>query len=395
MGRVCCKAARVRELVALDLDGGAAFVGALIAVFDDGDVALPVGRSLSGQARRRLFEAARPHAVVVLAADGVGVTRRRLDDDAPPTGSGDALLVASSGSTGTPKLILHTHAGLRAHADAVHTRLEVDTASDRWLACLPLDHLGGLGVIVRSLATATPLDVWPGPDVAGLATAPADLGTTLVSLVPTVLDRFDATGYRRVVLGGSADPVLRPPNVTRTYGMTETGGGVVYDGRPLDDIEVDVGADGVIALRGPTTARGRRSADGSVAPVTDDGGWLRTGDLGSIGTDGRLRVHGRVDDLIISGGENVWPGPVAQLLAAHPGVAEVHVEGHPDPVWGQRVVAFVVPVDALAPPTLTELRAAVTASASPASAPRELILVDHLDRSSLGKVRRQRPSDAQ
>jgi O-succinylbenzoic acid--CoA ligase len=264
----------------------------------------------------------------------------------------------------------------------VHERLAVDPARDRWLACLPLSHLGGLGVVVRSLVEGVALDVLPAADPATVSAAPATLGSTLVSLVPTLLDRCDAGAYRWVVLGGAADPVERPANVVRTYGMTETGGGVVYDGVPLPGTEVRV-VDGEVQLRGPTLLRGYR--DGT-DPRTADG-WLPTGDAGAL-VEGRLVVSGRRDHMIVTGGENVWPTAVEAALEAHPRVAQAAVVGRPDPEWGQRVVALVVPADRSAPPGLDELRATVREVLPAAAAPRELELVEALPRTALGKLRR-------
>ena len=373
----------MRELVALDLPGGPAFVAALVRAWERGDAVVPVDQRLPGPARQRLLEATRPHAVVDATGDAT-----RFDPAAPPLDDGDALVVASSGSTGAPKLVVHTHAGIAAHAAAVHAHLRVDPATDRWLACLPVAHLGGLGVVLRSLVTGVGVDVLPGFDAGEVAGAPAARGTTLVSLVPTALDRIDPAPFRWVVLGGSADPADRPANVVRTYGLTETGGGVVYEGVPLPGVAVRVDDAGAIAVAGPTLARGLRAADGHVAALVDGEGWLATGDLGAWSADGHLVVHGRADDLIVTGGENVWPAAVEAALATHPAVAEVAVVGRPDPEWGAVVVAVVVPTVGGSPPTLDDLRAHVRARLPAFAAPRHLELVDALPRTALGKVAR-------
>ena len=140
---------------------------------------------------------------------------------------------------------------------------------------------------------------------------------TLVSLVATALRRIDPTRFRTIVLGGAPPPDDLADNVVVTYGMTETGSGVVYDGVPLDGVELRVAADGEIHVRGPMLLRAYRYADGDRDPRVD--GWLATGDLGAWLPDGRLRVDGRRADLIISGGENVWPEPVEAAIRRHPG----------------------------------------------------------------------------
>jgi O-succinylbenzoic acid--CoA ligase len=237
--------------------------------------------------------------------------------------------------------------------------------------------VGGLSVVTRALAAGTRLTVHPGFDPAAVEAA----GATLVSLVATALRRVDPARFRTVVLGGSAPPPDLPPNVVTTYGMTETGSGVVYDGRPLEGVDVRVDAGGEIHVRGPMLLRAYR--DGT-NPLVD--GWLATGDVGRWDAAGRLVVDGRRSELIISGGENVWPEPVEAVLRRQAKVADVAVAGSPDPEWGQAVTAYVVAAgDA---PTLAELREAVRQELAPYCAPRRLVLVDVIPRTALGKVRR-------
>ena len=150
-------------------------------------------------------------------------------------------------------------------------------------------------------------------------------------------------------------------------------------------MKVRVTAEGEVQLGGPTLLRGYR--DGAGTGLTTDG-WLPTGDAGWLDDGGRLHLHGRLDDLIVTGGENVWPGEVETLLRSHPAVADCAVFGRPDPTWGQRVVAAVVARDPAAPPTLEELRDHVGAMLGRHRAPRELVIVEELPRTALGKLRR-------
>jgi o-succinylbenzoate---CoA ligase len=365
----------VRELVALAIPGGPAFVEAVQRTWDQGDAVLPLDPRLPEPAVRQLLDTLAPTRLV----DGAGDERALVGGR--PVEDGDAIVVATSGSTGVAKGVVHTHDSVAASAAATNARLAVDPATDRWLACLPLAHIGGLSVVLRSLVSGTPLEVHDGFDAAAVEDA-ARGGATLVSLVPTALDRIDATLFRALVVGGAAPPEHVPPNAVTSYGMTETGSACLYDGWPLDGVEMRTASSGELQVRGPMLLRSYR--DGT--DPKDRGGWFATADAGSIEPDGRVVVHGRIDDAIVTGGEKVWPLPVERLLSAVPGIAEVAVIGRPDREWGARVVAVVVPVDAAHAPSLAQLREIVRSQLPAYAAPRDLELVDALPRTSLGKV---------
>jgi O-succinylbenzoic acid--CoA ligase len=375
------------ELVALNLPPGQGFVDALRCAWDEGNAVLPLDHRLARPVVERLVRVLAPGVVV----DADGVHRRA---GGLPTGPDDALVVATSGTTGSPKGVVLTHDAVRASAVATSARLAVDPGRDRWLACLPLAHIGGLSVVTRSLVTGTPCTVLGRFDAAEVERQ-ARLGATLVSLVATALRRTDVAAYRAVLLGGAAPPDVLPPNVVTTYGMTETGSGIVYDGRPIDGAEVRIGSDaegaavpagttGEVLVRGPMLLRAYR--DGTDPRLV--GGWYPTGDGGRLEADDTLTVFGRIAEVIVTGGEKVWPVPVEQLLAGHPDVGEVAVWKRPDAEWGERVVAWVVPADEGMPPTLDGLRAVVADQLAPWAAPRELVLVAALPRTPSGKVRR-------
>jgi O-succinylbenzoic acid--CoA ligase len=377
----------VPDLVALALPGGPAFVEALLRAWDDGHAVLPLDPGAPRAHTERVLDAMAPGRVV----EGDGEPRSLAGGR--PVEPGDAVVIATSGTTGAPKGAVHTRAGVEHAAFTTATALGV-RADVRWLACLPLSHVGGFSVITRALATDAGLEVHPRPDPTAIDAA-ARAGATHVSLVPTLLGRVDAGLWRVILLGGSAIPADRPANTVATYGMTETFGGVVYDGLALNGVSVRIGdVDGTptapggvgpIELSSPTLLRAYR--DGTDPVVR---GWYRTGDLGARDpTTGRLTVHGRADDLIVTGGENVWPGPVEAILAEDPAVAEVAVVGRADPEWGQRLVAVVVPADPTAPPRLDELRRRVRARLPVAAAPKALELVDSLPRTGIGKIARQ------
>ncbi len=364
------------DLVALALPGGPGFVAALQRVWARGDAALPVDLRLPAPARSAVLAAMAPSSVL----DESGESRLLGGREVEP---GDAFVVATSGTTGMPKGVVLTHDAVAASARATSARVGV-RPDDHWLACLPLSHVGGLSVVARALVTGTRLTVQARFDPAAVEAAASD-GATLVSLVAATLPRINPSRFRVIVLGGARPPAHPPANAVVTYGTTETGSGVVYDGLPLEGVELRLGADGEISVRGPMLLRAYR--DGVDPKDADD--WLATGDLGSLTPDGRLVVHGRRGDLIITGGENVWPEPVERRLAAHPLVADVAVAGRPDPEWGQRVVAFVVPPTG-EPPLLASLRTWVVEELPAFCAPRELVLVEAIPRTALGKVQRDR-----
>ncbi|MCV7439125.1 o-succinylbenzoate--CoA ligase [Mycobacterium seoulense] len=319
-----------------------------------------------------------------------------IDDDV-------ALVVTTSGTTGTPKGALLTAAALTASARATHDRLG---GPGSWLLALPPQHIAGLQVLVRSaLAGSAPveLDVTDGFDVAELPGAIRRLGSgrryaSLVAaqLAKTLTDPAAAAALAEldaVLLGGGPAPqgVLDAAAaagiaVVRTYGMSETAGGCVYDGVPLDGVLVRVADGGRIALGGATLAKGYRN------PVDPDPfaepGWFRTDDLGVLDGAGVLTVLGRADDAISTGGLTVLPQLVEAALGSHPAVGDCAVFGLADDRLGQRVVAAIVVSEGCTAPTLDALRAHVARTLDATAAPRELHVVDALPRRGIGKVDR-------
>ncbi|HVC15622.1 MAG TPA: AMP-binding protein [Acidimicrobiales bacterium] len=377
------------ELVAIDLPGGRGFTDALRAVWDTGDAAAPLDPRLPPAARAQLLQALAPTRLV--GSDG---TVSGLPGGVPAE-EGDAIVVATSGSTGEPRGVVLTHAAIAASARSTSARLGVDPSRHRWLACLPLAHIGGLSVLTRALVTGTPCTVLPRFDADTVASIGRRGDATHVSLVATALARIDPASFACILLGGAAPPVELPSNVVATYGMTETGSGVVYDGVPLDGVEVAIGTGrdaegdaGEVLVRGPMLLRAYRDgSDPRVRGPDGRGGWLPTGDGGRL-ENGRLHVDGRLAEVIVSGGEKIWPVPVERAISTHPLVAEVAVWRRPDSEWGERVVAWVVPADPSLPPSLPELCDLVRQTLPRWAAPKELVLTQRLPRTPSGKVRR-------
>ncbi len=367
------------------------------ALAGDGDALLPVPQDEPG---RRALAGLRPDTPLQLGED----------DQSDPT----AVVVATSGSTGDPRGALLPASALRASANATLSRLG---GPGVWLLALAPHHIAGVQVLVRSLLADTEpevLDLSHGftPEAFTLATGRLRrraAGRRYAALVPTQLARLlDAggealaalTSYDAVLVGAAATPEAlleraqqAGVQVVTTYGMSETSGGCVYDGRPLDGVRVDLDADGRVLLAGPVLARGYRLRP-QAPEFVEHGGrrWLRTDDLGELDGD-RLRVVGRADDVIVTGGLKVSPAAVEAVLAGLPEIGESIVVGVPDPEWGQLVVAVLTARDRARPPVLQEVRAAVSARLGPAAAPRRLVLVDHLPLRGPGKPDRRAAAD--
>ena len=327
-------------------------------------------------------------------------TALRVDDDIDDD---VAVVVSTSGTTGPPKGAMLTAAALTASADATHSRLG---GPGRWLLALPAHHIAGLQVLVRSvIAGRAPVAVSARFDASELPGAVSAMGPgrRYASLVAAQLDKALAdpaaasalAELDAILIGGGPTPsriaeraAAAGISLVRTYGMSETAGGCVYDGMPLHGVRIRVDVDGRIALGGATLAKGYRNPPES-DPFAEPG-WFVTDDVGALDGSGTLRVLGRTDDAISTGGLTVFPQLVENALASHPRVVDCAVFGVPDDRLGQRVVAAVVAADGYTPPTLSELRTHVKTMLDPTAAPREVHIIDELPRRGIGKVDRRR-----
>ena len=304
-----------------------------------------------------------------------------------------ALVVHTSGTTGRPEPVGLTRGNIRANARGLAQALRL-ADDERWLCPLPLSHVGGLMVFLRSAILATTAVLAPPPfDPEAVARRLRDDGITIVSLVPTQLQKLLDAGakpgpeLRRVLLGGGAMPhaLLQRARaagfpVSPSYGLTQAcstvtvaePGDLETAGRPLPGVGVAIADDGEILVSGATV-----NAVGA----------LRTGDLGRLDDRGRLVVTGRKTDVIVTGGENVAPVEVEVVLAEHPGVAEAAVFARPHPLWGEAITAWVVPRPG-AELSQAALRAHCLERLAGFKVPKAFELVEALPRTSSGKVRR-------
>lgn len=382
--------------VAITLPAGPAFVEALHACLRLGAVAVPLDLRLP--ADQRAAQAAGCALVIDRAldtgngrpAEAQAETETGRDPDAP------AIVVHTSGTTRVARTVELTRANWEAAAHASAQRLG-HPPDERWLCTLPLSHVGGLSILVRSAIHATTAVLHERFDTEAVAAA-LTRDVTIVSLVPTTLSRLLEAGARpgpqlRCALVGGAPlaPALATRAldagfpVARTYGCTEACSQVatseIGDPRPsaepLPGTTVAIGADGEILVRGPTVAPGEVAGDG----------WLHTADRGSLDAAGRLTVTGRLSEMIVTGGENVSPAEVEAVLETHPAVAEAAVRGRPDPEWGETVVATVVVAPGHAADARA-LRAHCLANLPAFKVPKAFETASTLPRTVSGKVRR-------
>jgi O-succinylbenzoic acid--CoA ligase len=299
------------------------------------------------------------------------------------------LVIETSGSTGQPKRVMLSRDAMRASARATHERLG---GPGQWVLNLPPTYVAGVQVLYRSVVAGTEPIVYAG-DLAWLPELTGD--RRYLSLVSTQLVRLlndwrdsnafaNLAGFDAVLIGGGPlDPLLRREaenegiRIVQTYGMSETCGGCVYDGVPLAGVEVRID-DGEVLVRGPMLFDGYADEPERTAAAFRDG-WFVTNDVGHWADDGRLRIDGRTDDMIISGGVKVPANAVAAMIARISAVHDVVVVGVPDREWGDRVVAIVEPFD---PITLAGIRDEVEPRTW---APRQLVLVPQIPRLANGK----------
>ncbi|MBS1863882.1 MAG: o-succinylbenzoate--CoA ligase [Actinobacteria bacterium] len=369
------------------------------ALMKVGAALLPLSPRLTEAERAQIVEMVEP----MVDLDDPGLLTQ-TEADLPMLGEHDTdaicAYVLSSGSTGAPKPIGLTYGNFLWSAMGGAFNIGVDPA-DRWLCCVPLSHIAGLSIVIRSAIYGTTAVVHDGFEVERVARSLGEDRIAVVSLVTTMLSRLldagaDLSGPRAILVGGGpvpeailAEALDRGATVVQTYGLTETCSQVTTlapedalrklgsAGRPLLSSHVRI-RDGEILVQGPTVAPGR----------CDESGWLHTGDLGHIDDEGFLYVRDRIDDMIVTGGENVVPSEVEEVLLNHPAVVDAAVVGREDPEWQQAVTAVVV----LAPETEVtpdELRHHCAETLAGYKVPKRVELAAALPRTPSGKLMRR------
>ncbi len=373
---------RVLEALAAALDG-------------TGPAILPLDPALPRARLAALLDAFAPSVIETAQGPERYVRTHPGRTPAPGVAPDTALVIATSGSTGPPKGTELTAAALLASARASLRRVGAGPG-ERWLCCLPVFHIAGIGVLVRSLLAGADPVITGRLEPGALAAS----GCAHVSVVPTQLRRLldagdDLAAAKTILLGGAAPPPglvdaarAAGGRIITTYGMSETSGGCVYNGMPLDDVSVDIGPGGRIRIAGPVLFSGYRLRPDLTAQARD-GRWFVTSDIGSIGPSGELLVRGRADDVINTGGEKVVAAEVEAALATCAGVREAAVVGRPDPEWGELVTAVVVARDPLAPPRLADIRAHVRDRLPVYAVPAALLVVPDMPLLPSGKPDRE------
>ena len=396
-----------------------------------GLVVVPANTAYREREIAHLVHDAGPRAAVVDDPDRAGWIRRAAPDtlivgpDVDLVDGGEvpvldaagpddpAIIGYTSGTTGAPKGAVLSHRNLLASSESVRLAWRW-TAEDRLVLALPLFHIHGLGVGLHgTLLAGASAVLLPRFEPDAVLDAAAAHDATLFFGVPTMYARLAGSprlgelGRLRLCVSGSA-PL--PPavfdrlaegsgqRVLERYGMTETGMNVSnpYDGErrpgtvgfPLPGVELRLSETGEVHLRGPNVFGGYWGRPEATAAAFTEDGWFRTGDIGEHDGDGYLRLVGRARELIITGGLNVYPREVEDVLLEHPAVAEVAVAGVPDPEWGEIVTAWVVPAPAASPPAEGELTGFAAERLARFKCPRRVVVVDALPRNALGKVLR-------
>jgi O-succinylbenzoic acid--CoA ligase len=397
--RLGAEGVRRGATAALTMSPSRELVVLIHALMKLGAVVLPLSPALSESERQAVLDSESP----AIDLNDAGLLTQ-TEADLPLLGEHDMddihCRILTSGSTGVPHMVGLTYGNHLWSAVGSAFNIGVEP-EDRWLCCLPLSHIAGLSIVMRSVIYGTTAVLHDGFEVDRVAASLDEEGISLVSLVSTMLVRLlaagaDLSGPRAILVGGGPVPaeVLeealgRGATVVQTYGLTECCSQATTlapaearrklgsAGRPLLTTHLRI-RDGEILIQGPTVAPGCADADG----------WLHTGDLGRIDDEGFLYVTDRIDDMIVSGGENVVPAEVERVLLGHPEVVDAAVVGREDPEWQQAVTAIVVLRNDSAT-SADDLRRHCAEALAPFKVPKRIELASALPRTPSGKLMRR------
>ena len=397
--RLAARGARREAPVAITLDPGIEYVVVLHALMKLGAVAHPINTRLSATEIRAELERIRPVVTVGEEAD-LGLT----EADLPLLGEHDLEAIhcrlLTSGTSGTPRSVGLTYGNHLFSAVGSAFNIGVEP-TDRWLCCLPLFHVGGLSIVMRSVIQGTTAVVHDGFDVDRIEASLEGDGVTMLSLVTTQLTRLleagvDLLPLRAILVGGGpvpddilAEAIDRGATVVQTYGLTEACSQVTTlepsqaqnklgsAGRPLLTTHLRI-KDSEILVQGPTVAPG----------CADEDGWLHTGDVGRIDEEGFLYVTDRLGDMIVTGGENVLPAEVEEVLLRHPSIADAAAVGRADSEWQEAVTAVVVLRNG-SDASADDIRAHCAATLAGFKVPKRVEFVSELPRTASGKLLRR------
>ena len=366
------------ELIALVSKQSLSLVERIRRAWDDGDAISVLDPDLPLPYLNALIDAVDPDWVEY--QDSPATPRRRrydLVEDA-------ALVICTSGTSGTPKAVVHTAGNLAASAIATGEYLRVTPGEGTWICALPITHIGGFSTITKALYQGLDLKVFANFDYAAIAAVARETPSYL-PLVRANLAHISPELFKHLILGAGVPPQELARNASVTYGLTETGSGLVYDGVALQGVDLRVAKDGEILLKGDMIATHYR--DGSEIYAAD--GWFHTDDAGEV-IDGKLQVHGRRSELIYSGGEKIIPHLVEAEIKKLPSVEDVAVVGVDDPDYQQVAWAFVVTKGGNTPPGIAEIKAVVRRALPHYYAPRGVSYLSSLPKTLLGKVQKNR-----
>ncbi|WP_298339624.1 AMP-binding protein [Ferrimicrobium sp.] len=364
----------MNKLVAIQLAPSQQLIDSIAECWANDDaVAVLDPRSPRERIRERLAVLA-PHQLI----DAAGT--HDLDRDAPPLPPDSRIAITTSGTTGPPKAIIHTAENLLASAQSISKRLDIDR-DDIWYCPLSPAYIGGLAVIARSLLLGNRVLLSQRLDQPSVDAA-RSAGATLTVAVTAALSTVTFDGFRVVLLGAQPPPEQVPANAIVTYGMTETGSGVIYNGYPLAGVDVRIIND-IIELKGPMIAGRYRD----LSPVIEEDGWLHTGDLGAWDEDGSLHVLGRASEIINSGGHKVNPLRVEAAIRSRFGreLGDLCIVGTRDDRFGEAVTLVTTGPSGLA---LSELRNQLD-TLERWELPRRIVMVDLIPRTETGKPMRK------